>query len=65
MKFSTQLSEVQAAARVKGPEAADIQAFQQLLSNSPWTHHLLKTCRQHRLRMHTLFSRQGETTLAK
>ena len=44
MKFSTQVSEAHAAARVKGPDAADfdheacIEAFQQLLSNSPWTH---------------------------
>ena len=44
MKFSTQVSEAHAAARVNGPDAADfdheacIEAFQQLLSNSPWTH---------------------------
>ena len=43
MEFSTQVSEAHAAARVKDPEAGDvdnrarIEAFQQLLSNSPWT----------------------------
>ena len=44
MKFSAEVSEVHAAARVKGPEAAGIdnkacvEGFQQLLSNLPWTH---------------------------
>ena len=43
MKFSTEVSEAHAAARVKGSESADgdskacIHAFQQLLSSSPWT----------------------------
>ena len=43
MKFGAEVSEAHAAARVKGPEAADIdnkvctEAFQQLLSNPPWT----------------------------
>ena len=41
MKFSAEISKAYAAARVEGPEAADvdnkayIEAFQQLLSNSP------------------------------
>ena len=43
MKFIAEVSVTHAAARVKGPEAADldnkvcIEAFQQLLLNSPWT----------------------------
>ena len=43
MKFSTEVSEVHAATRIKSPEAADannkvcIEAFQQLLSTSPGT----------------------------
>ena len=43
MKFSTEVSELHAAARVKGPEAAGIdnkvyiEAFKPFLSNLPWT----------------------------
>ena len=43
MKFSAEVSEAHAAARVKGPESVDvdnkacIEACQQRLSNSPWT----------------------------
>ena len=42
-EFSAGVSEAHVAATVKGPEAADVdnkvytKAFQQLLSNSPWT----------------------------
>ena len=43
MKFSAEVSEAHAAARVKGPDAANndnkagIEAFQQPLLNPPWT----------------------------
>ena len=67
MKFSTQVSEAHAAARVKGPDAADfdheacIEAFQQLLSNSPWTH-IFNTWRRRRGHVHTVLW-QGEVLL--
>ena len=78
MKFNAVVAEVHAAARVKGPEAANvdnkvcIEAFQQLLSNSPWTQKIafsvfsqqssdiLKTCCRSRAHMHTLFSGKGK-----
>ena len=59
MKFSNQVSEAHAAARVKGPDAADfdheacIEAFQQLLPNSPWTP-IFKTCCRRRGHVHTV-----------
>ena len=67
MKFSTQVSEAHAAARVKGPDAADFgrkactEAFQQLLSNSPWTL-IFKTCCRRRGHVNTVLG-QGEVLL--
>ena len=67
MKFSNQVSEAHAAARVKGPDAADFgrkactEAFQQLLSNSPWTH-IFKTCCRRRGHVHNVLW-QGEVLL--
>ena len=66
MKFSTEVSDALAAARVEGPEAADadnkvyIAAFQQLLLNSPCTCDVLKIGCQRRAHIHTLFSGKGK-----
>ena len=55
------------ATRVKGPEAADVdnkactEAFQQLLSNLPWTRNILKMCCRRRVHIHFCFMARGST----
>ena len=63
MKFSTEVSEAHAAARVKGPETVDVdnkarmEAVQQLLLNSLWTCDILRTFCRRGVRIHTFLAR--------